>query len=59
MIHSIMKSTAAVWFCLVVTWLLAELIETGVQYADPVLPCFLIALPAGVVYSLIKTLEDR
>ena len=52
------RNTATIAFCLIVCWYLAELVESGTQYADPVIPCIWIASVLSLFYTLLKTLAE-
>jgi Na+/glutamate symporter len=50
----LIRNTAFIWAVLMVIWYLGELVEPGVQYAEPQLPCLVVALMAGILYTSLR-----
>lgn len=49
-----LRNTGVIWFCIMICWYLAELVEPGQQYADPVTPSLYCAILASGVYTALR-----
>lgn len=48
------RNYLTIWFCLLVAWYLGELVEPGMQFADPVSPCASLAFASALIYTLAR-----
>lgn len=53
------RNTGIIWFCIMVCWYLAELVEAGQQYADPVTPSLYCAILVSGVYTMLREAGNR